>query len=196
MSVRPITPVSADLPVGGVWAMVVSVTDTAGAPVTDAPTVAVTLPGDVPAAPVATEVTAGIWRASLVTTVTGRYVARVTTTDNGSVDFAAYVVAVVPDSGMPDITDVDIYLGEHSWDDDALQDALDAEAANQRRVCSVPAAYGADLRQALLRRVQVNLAKRGQPFLTVPDSEVVSLIPKLDAEINRFEGPYRRLVMG
>lgn len=196
MGVRALSSKSVTLPVGGVWALVVSVTDSCGAPAAVVPDVAVTGPGDVPVAPTAIEVTTGVYRVELVLSVVGRYVARVTTPADGALDFVAYVDEVVADSGLPTVADVGVYLGEHSWSDDELQDALTAEAVAQRRVCSVPAAYCADLRQALLRRVQVNLAKRGQPFLTVPDSETPALIPARDAEVRRLEAPYRPLVMG
>lgn len=193
MTVRAKTPTSVDLPVGDVWCLVVSVTDSSGAPVVDAPTVAVTDPAGVPSTPAAESVATGIYRAQIVTTVTGRYTARVTTLADGAVDFAAWVTAV---DALPDVDAVDDYLGQHSWDPEVLADALAAETDAQRRVCDVPAAYPNDLREALLRRVQVNLAKRGQPFLTIPDSEVPALIPRIDAEVRRFEAPFRKLVMG
>src|ERR1700750_468220 len=106
MGVRALSSTSVGVPVGGVWALVVSVTDSCGAPVTDAPTVTATLPGDVPADPTVTEVTSGIYRAELVTTVTGRYVAQVVSDGHGSVGFVAQVAAVVTDADMPDVAAV------------------------------------------------------------------------------------------
>lgn len=210
MTVVPVTPPSVDLAVGAVWDVVVMVTDPDGLIVDDAPVADLQLPDGSPSAPVMTEVAGGIWRAQLVTTLPGRYVGTITSAGNGAADFTAWVTARVDAAGMPKLADLrgtdptrsdpaDLgYLGQNSFTDDELQDALDAEAAAQRRVCRVPANYPPDLRQALLRRVWRNLAMRGQPFLTVPGAEdgAVSVVPGLDAEIRRFERPYRKLVMG
>ena len=199
MGMRALSSTAIELPVSGVWTLSVAVTDPDGAPVDVTPAVTITLPGGSTATPTAEPVTAGVYRAEYVVAAAGRYVARVTTPVNGAADFTAHVTAAVAAADMPDLADCNEYLGEHSHTDDELQDALDAEAANQRRVCRVPAAYGADLRQALLRRVARNLAMRRQKLgLILPgdDAGSASFIPRLDGEIRRFEAPYRRLPVG
>lgn len=198
MGVLAITPTSVDLPVGGVWELAVSVTDLDGCHIDDTVTATVTLPGGSTSAPTVEQVAAGLYRASYVTGSTGRYIARLTTTTNGAADFTAFITATVAATGMPDVDDVKDYLEQNSWTDDQIQDALDAEAAAQRRVCRVPAAYPDDLRQALLRRAQRNLSMRGQPLMTIPGAEdgAPSIIPSRDAEVRRFEAPFRKLVMG
>jgi len=192
------TSTSQDLPLLGVWAIEVCA---------DAvPVVTVTLPDGSTATPLVTDVTSG-YRAEVTVATVGRYVARVVGTD-GAVDFTAYVTGIVAAQGMPDLEalrgdpDADPptfgYLGETSATDEELQDALDAEAAAQRAVCRVPAAYPADLRQALLRRVARNLALRGLPIMVLRgDAETGSTIPPgRDAEVRRLEAPHRKLVMG
>ncbi len=140
------------------------------------------------------------FRASMIVTTAGRYVASVTVADYGTALFACWVDPVVAATGMPDIEDVDVYLGDHSWSDEQLQDALDAEADDQRHRCAVPAAYPAALRQALLRRCAVNLAKRRVLLDTSggdSDSDYgPQVLPYRDPEVRRFEGPFRRLVVG
>lgn len=196
MGVRALSSTGVDLPVDGVWALVVAVTDSDGCPAAVTPTVAVTLPDDSTAAPTAEAVATGVYRAELAVAQAGRYVARVTTPANGAADFTAFVTATVAASGMPSVTDVSGYLDENSWTDEQIQDALDAESAAQRRVCGVPAAYPDDLRQALLRRVSRNLAMRGQPYATIPDTETPTVVPSRDPEVRRLEAPFRKLVMG
>jgi hypothetical protein len=198
---------SVDLPVGGVWLIDVVVFDVDGEHTDDAPVVTVTLPGGGTASPSVSDLGWGHFRAAYVVGSVGRYVARAVTSVNGAADFTAFVTATVAATGMPGLIDLrgdpDAdpptvgYLGAGSATDDQIQDALDAEAAAQRRVCRVPADYPADLRQALLRRVARNLAMRGQPFLTVPgDDGAISVTPSRDPEVRRLEGPYRKLVMG
>jgi hypothetical protein len=196
MTVRALSSTSTDLPVGGVWAMVVSVGDSSGCPVDVMPTVGVTLPDGSPAAPGMERVSTGVYRAELVTTLSGRYVASVTTLVNGAAQFAAYASAVVAE--LPDVDDLDDYLEENSWTHVQLQDALDAETAAQRNACRIPADYPADLREALLRRAQRNLAMRVQPLAVVPGSETspAIVIPSRDPEVRRLEGPYRKLPVG
>lgn len=135
--------------------------------------------------------------------VAGRYVAAVTTATQGSLIFQALALAVTTNALLPTFADVDDYLGgagAHSWTDEQLEDALNAEAANQRRVCQVPAAYPDDLRQALLRRAARNLAMRRQLTeqpRTDGDFDAPSFVPPgRDAEVRRFEAPWRRMGIG
>jgi hypothetical protein len=210
MSVTARSNTSANLAVGDVWCIDVSVAGPDGCWTSEEPTVTITLPdGTTDPAPVTwINPYVGRYLIAYLPAAPGRYLAQVATLSSGSATFTAYATALVDGTGMPDLIDLrgdpDAepptvgYLEENSWSDEELQDALDAEAAAQRVACDVPAAYPADLRQALLRRVWRNLAMRGQPFLTVPGGEdgQVSVVPGLDAEIRRFERPWRRLVMG
>ena len=58
--------------------------------------------------------------------------------------------------------------------------------------------YPKDLRQALLRRVQRNLALRALPLAVLQgDAEAGStILPGKDLEVRRLEGPFRRLLVG
>lgn len=209
MSVTVLSSPSVELPVGGLWLISVAVTEPVLPAV--APTVTVTLPDASTATPTVVTVGGGyVYYAEVITAAAGRYTARVTTVGDGAADFVAYVTAVTANSAMPALEDLrgvdpdredldDLgYLGANSWTDDEIQDALDAEAAAQRRVCRVPAAYPADLRQALLRRVAVNLARRGLPLSMLQgDAEGggTAPLPANDAEVRRLERAHRKLFM-
>lgn len=211
MTIKPVGVATADLPVGGVWLMDVEVTDDADDDclTADTLTVTVTYPDGAEASPVPAELETGRYRTAFIVTMAGRYVARIVGAVHGTAVFAAQARAVTPQFGMPTIEDLRGdpeadpptlgYLGVNSHSDEDIQDALDAEAANQRRVCRVPAEYGPDLRQALLRRVARNLAMRRQKLgMIMPGDEnaQATFIPRVDAEIRRFEAPYRRLPVG
>lgn len=148
--------------------------------------------------------TYGEWRGSYVPSASGRFIAAFTVTDT---DFeetnvlraVAYVNAIVPESGMPDSTDLLVYLGETSVTEPEAALVLAAEAAAQRARCRVGAAYSADLREALLRRCARNLAARSVPvtqFTSFDGQGTSTRVPTLDPEIARLEAPYRRLVVG
>lgn len=96
------------------------------------------------------------------------------------------------------LDDVKDYLGDHSWDDEELQSALDAEEAAQAARCRIPDPTSADLDEALKRRVARNLAMRQIPLAVPQGSAEVgpSFIPGNDPEVRRLEAPYRRLVIG
>lgn len=200
MTVRAITDTSVDLPVGGVWTIAVLVTDADRCPVDDAPVVTVTLPAGSTATPTVEHVSTGLYRVAYVVGTPDRYIARAVTTGHGAADFTAFVTATVAGTAMPDVDacrDYDKDNGGYaSWTDGQVQDALDAEASAQRRVCKVPAAYPPDLRQALLRRVQRNIVMRGQPGVRVTENGDPVYTPTNDPEVRRFERPYRRLVFG
>lgn len=78
-----------------------------------------------------------------------------------------------------------------------LADVYVAEIEQQDEVCTVePYAWG--LRMALFRRVARTNAARGLPLGTLPvqmtgypDAHGALIIPRLDAEIERYEGPRR-----
>lgn len=198
MGVRALSSTGVDLPVDGLWVLTVAVTDAAGCPADVTPVVTVTLPDTSTATPAVEDVTTGVFRAQYVTAAAGRYTARVVAVDLGAAEFTATVTAV---AGLPDLDATKVYLqvepGDESQDVE-IADALAAETDAQRRVCRVPAAYPADLRQALLRRVARNLALRGLPLMVLRgDAETGSTIPPgRDAEVRRLEAPWRKLVMG
>lgn len=99
--------------------------------------------------------------------------------------------------GLPTITDVKAYMDATQWSDVELQGALNAEQVAQAKVCRV-ASYSDDLREALLRRVQVNLAKRALPLAVLQgDAEAGNtILPGRDPEVRRLEGPNRKAVVG
>jgi hypothetical protein len=199
--------VDAALAVGEPWAVTVLAVDYPSTPSGTAPTLTVTNPAGVITTPVMDAVAgvSGVYRAFVATPAPGRYVARVSH-DSYVHDFAAYATPVATAAGMPDLDDLlgpggdgTGYLGVTSLPEEQVQDALDAEAANQRRVCRIPAAYGADLRQALLRRVARNLAMQGLPLAVLRgDGEGgdATLLPGNDPEVKRFERPYRKVPIG
>jgi hypothetical protein len=196
MTVHAISSTNVERPLGGEWVISVCVTDADGDAVDQAPVVTVTLPAGTTATPTVETLTTGVYRAVYELGTAGRYIARAAAAGYGVATFVAFSTDVTGATAMPDLDDVDAYLGDDSHTDEERQDALDAEAAAQRAVCRVPAAYPADLRQALLRRVQRNLAMRGQPGVIVADDDRPSFVPTNDPEVRRLERPHRKLVMG
>lgn len=197
MALGALSSTSVTLPLGGLWSIEVEVRDEDGWLVDEEPAVTVTLPNASTTSPDFENVSTGFYRAEYTVASAGRHVARVTTIDD-AVDFVAFAQAVTTAGGMPTIVDVDVYLGDNSWSDPEKQSALDAEAAAQRAVCRVGAVYTADLREALLRRVQRNLAMRKLP-LPQPQGDSdngAAFLPRNDPEVRRLEGPYRKLVIG
>lgn len=199
MTIHAVSPPSTLLTVGGQWRIEVCVTDLDGAAIDTAPVVTVTLPDDTTATPTVETVTLGRYRATYTPTLVGRHVARAATGDDVA-NLAAYATTTTTASGMPTTDDVADYLreGAASWATADLQNALDAELAAQRAACRVRAVYPDDLRQALLRRVQRNLALRQLPLAVHQgDAEAgAMLLPGRDPEVRRLEAPHRRLVMG
>lgn len=113
---------------------------------------------------------------------------------------------------MPTPPDIDAVLGylgtDHSWTNDQVQSALDAEQAAQAAVVRFPAdpappagplPYPADLAEALFRRVAHNLAVRALPLgvqATVTDAAALATyVGGTDAEVKRLEAPYRKRVV-
>lgn len=200
MTVSAFSAASRQLPIGGLWRITVSILDEHGYAALAEPDVTVFLPdGTMSALSPAEGSVYGVWDATYTVTTAGRYTARVVAPGYGAVDFTAWVAPAVLAAGYPDTDDVDNYLGEHSWTDEELQDALDAEAAAQRRSCRIPADYPDDLRQALLRRTARNLSMR-RVTLSVLRSDGeggdVTVLPGRDPEVQRFEKNYRKLGIG
>lgn len=111
----------------------------------------------------------------------------------------------------PTLTTVKAYLAaadaQASWDDDAVQAALDAETSDQASRCRIPTDpdtgvvnYPPALVEALCRRVAHNLAVRALPLgvqATITDAAALNTyVGGTDAEVRRLEAPYRRLVIG
>lgn len=109
----------------------------------------------------------------------------------------------------PTATEVGNYLAGtgSSWEQTEVTEALEAEIANQAMVCRIPADPDTgpvplpdDLAEALKRRVAHNLALRALPLgvqVTLSDvSASATRVGGLDAEVRRFERPWRRWVVG
>lgn len=105
----------------------------------------------------------------------------------------------------PTATDVADYLGDlaDTWDEVTIGKALAAEKASQANRCQVPDdadPWPADLSEALCRRVAANLANRALPLgLQASITDVGAGFARVggnDAEVQRLEGPYRRLLIG
>jgi len=102
----------------------------------------------------------------------------------------------------PDLTAVKAYLGDSSYSDQDISDALAAEKAAQATVCRVPAdtdTWPDDLTEALKRRVRRNLAMKQLPLglsTSVSDSAVQTVRVGSDPEVRRLEAPHRRLGVG
>lgn len=101
------------------------------------------------------------------------------------------------------ITEVQEYLKGANGvqhDEDIVRSALDAEAAAQAHRCIIPEIPPADLREALCRRVAVNLAVRpltkGIEASVSPAGVGFARVGGRDAEVQRLEAPYRRMVVG
>jgi hypothetical protein len=188
------------MPVGGYWAarfVTYDVDGYASGEVT--PTVVLTKPdaSTLPVVPVYEG--SGLWGAVYTTTSEGRHIMAASTPQD-TLLLAAYVDMVTTEAGMPTAADVSVYLGTYAgtWSMTEIGDALAAERAAQRARCGERAIYPDDLRQALLRRCQRNLAMRRHP-LAVMSADVdggSTVLPGKDPEVRRLEAPFRRLVVG
>ena len=187
--------------VGEAWTIRVRTVDENGyATGTTTPSITITRPDASTSSPVlAADVLYGDWLVRYTVLAAGRHVAHVSTV-NDALDVAMYAAGPTTESGMPTTDDLARYLQQNasSWTTLDLADALAAERAAQRARCGERAVYPADLRQALLRRAQRNLAMRRLPLaINTGDADGGSLvIPGRDPEVRRLEGPYRRLVTG
>lgn len=194
-----VSPSSATLILGQPWTLDVRVTDPDGDAAADTVVATVTLPDDSTDTAVITDVSTGHYRASYTPADVGRYIATVTGDLYGAAAVTVWVADVVTGTQLPDISELDAYLGTNNATDDELQEALDAEAAAQRRVCRMPATYDADLRSALLRRAARHLAMKRLTLAIFPsgDSEAgPTIVPGKDPEVRRLEAPYRKMIMG
>ena len=101
---------------------------------------------------------------------------------------------------MPTLEEVREWIGTSDFElpDDQLADILAAETAVQASDCSIPDPYPAELRLAMFRRCARAAAAKGLPLgsLPVADSGMgapygASILPRLDAEIERYEHDHR-----
>lgn len=90
-----------------------------------------------------------------------------------------------------------------SLSDEDLLVIYDGEAANQARVCRLPDPLDvtertADQVAAFYRRCARAVAAKGVPLGTMPggDEYGPQSLARYDAEIERYEGPTRRVVFG
>jgi hypothetical protein len=209
MPLTALSSTSRTLWVGDAWPLVFMVRDTDMSLVSGVtPTVAITLPDGTTgvAPPLDTDPvwSGGAYRFDYTLTVPGRHLATVDAVGYGRQVFVAWGREATPTNTLPTVDDVDDYLrsgaGNHSWTTADMAGALAAETDAQRRVCRVGPAYTADLREALLRRVQRNLALRPNPMaMTRGDAEAgdpQQPLPRHDPEVSRLERPYRKLPIG
>jgi len=186
-----------DLDVGDTWEIGITVPD--GSSVA----VAVTAPDGTVANPTPV-ITGGSVSVVAVLTLPGRYLAVLTVSgdEDAVVPFVANAAEPTTAGEMPDLAEVKAYLstnGETSALDASITEALNAEAAAQRRVCDVPAVYPDDLREALKRRVARNLAARAVPVAQITSfdgTNVSTRVTRYDAEVDRLEGPFRKVDVG
>lgn len=203
MGLLAIKGADARLPIGGEWLIEVASYDDAGyLETTTAPVLTVTLPAGTTTTPTMALGADGklTWQARYVVGTAGRYVARVATATDAE-GFTAWVAGTVAGTAMPTTAECIAYLeadGETYAEED-VDDAREAEAANQRNVCRMPAAYPPDLRMALFRRVARNLAMRPLTLGTPrgdAESGTAAFLPAQDPEVRRYERPYRKVVTG
>lgn len=188
---------SQDVVLGGQWVIDLDVTDADGRASADTLAITVTDPaGNVTTPAVEERSTLGGYRLPVTVDAAGRWIA-VFVGGQGAAAATAYASDAVAGVAMPNIADLDAYLGTHSYSDDDLAEALDAEADQQRRECKVPAVYPNNLRSALLRRSQFHLAMKRVQLGVIPgDADRDTVRPGSDSEVRRFEKPYRRLPTG
>lgn len=136
------------------------------------------------------------YEAFITTSGVGWYMAEVSLGDD-VLNMACYANRVVAPGERPTVDDVLSYLaGESSWTEDEVADTLAAEDADQRARCRVAPVYPPSLFYALQRRAARALAMRAV-LLGLQDSDgFVSRMPRWDAEIRRYEGPYKRMPVG
>lgn len=127
--------------------------------------------------------------------------------------------AAQPLEGVPTIDEVRQWIDtpESELPDGILVDIFNAEADTQARFCELPTGeddgdlaggqvfpYG--MRQALFRRIARAIAARGLPLGTLPIQMTgqgiggaaqygAQLLPQLDAEIERYEAPFRVIAL-
>lgn len=103
-------------------------------------------------------------------------------------------------SGPPTLEEVRTWTGVSDYElpDDQLADILGAETGVQAADCVIPDPYPAELRLALFRRCARAVAAKGLPLGSLPLPEAglggsygAAVLPRLDAEIERYEHAHR-----
>jgi hypothetical protein len=205
MPVLALSSTSRDAYVGAPWLLSVMVLDADGDLIGVTPTVAITLPdGTAGTPPTLGSLTEGVYRGEYLLTVPGRHLATVTAAGYGNAVFALWAAGPTATVDLPTADDLDAYLtagsGAHDWSDDDLSGALAAEQDAQRRMCKIGPVYTADLREALLRRAQRNLALRSNALAMfrgdAESGDPQAFLPGTDPEVRRLERPYRKLPLG
>lgn len=202
MPVTAVSPATGRLDVGDTWLLAVELRDDVTDQLQDATVVAtVTRPDTSTSSPTVTKQSTGFYTAPYALAAAGRHTA-VVTASGLLVGVATFAVDALAVALLPTAAEVQAYLNSTGPTSFTLADitaALAAEQAAQALVCRVPAAYPADLREALYRRVARNLAARSVPvasFSSFEGGATSTRVPTKDAEVSRLEGPYRRLVVG
>lgn len=202
MPVTAVSPATGRLDVGATWLLAVEIRDDVTGLLEDATvTATATRPDTTTSALAVTRQSTGLFTAPYVLAAAGRHTA-VVAVSGALVGVATFAVDALAVASPPTPTEVQAYLGSAGPTSFTLADitaALAAEQAAQAMACRVPAAFPADLREALCRRVARNLAARSVPvasFSSFEGGATSTRVPMRDAEIARLEGPYRRLVVG
>lgn len=140
----------------------------------------------------------GTYRVDYSPALTGRYEAAFVATG----DYAGRVTVIFDVDKVAlafiTLTDLRAYLGATSATDDDLTAALHAERTAQAQRCRIDP-YNPALREALMRRVAVNLAARSVPvasFSSFDGGVTTTRAPGRDPVVARLEAPYRKLVCG
>jgi hypothetical protein len=99
------------------------------------------------------------------------------------------------------LDDLKAYLGPTAakYSDAVLTGVITTESAAQASKVNYPPSPAPELAEALMRRCQRNLALRALPIGLTDvqgDADTRSYVPGRDPEIQRLEGPYRKLVLG
>jgi hypothetical protein len=185
---------------GALWSATLAITNDRGQPTSD--TLAITVVDDqgaivADATAVSTRPWYGRHRVNVTGLVTpGAYTVRVAGTD----DLVEFAVEVADQPAkVPDVDDVRAYLGESAdqYDDAEIDGALAAERQRQRDACTIPARYTAALREALMRRVQRNLAMRLLPLALQSDNDGTAVrLGGDDPIVRSIEARYPKMVTG
>lgn len=140
----------------------------------------------------------GVYTADYVAAVAGRHRATFTTTGQYAGVAVDVFDIIAPTLSALTVAEMRAYLGDTTATDADLQGVLLAEQSAQADRCTIDP-YTPALREALLRRIARNLAARSVPIAVFNSFEGGGQqfrVPKIDSEIARFEGPYRRLCVG
>jgi hypothetical protein len=200
-AVNPYTEQSQTLDVGDEWVISVAILDDDGDPTDATVGIIVTTPSGLISSPTVTEDETGLYTSTFTTAEEGRHLAVATSSGDvvGVCAFTAWTSSPTDADAMPTISEVSLYLGENSWSNDELTDALAAEAPLSGHAARCRPFTRPTWREALKRRVARNLAARAVPVATFTSFEgggTSTRVPMLDAEIARLEAPYRKRRVG